>query len=177
MLKGEYAGLRAIERDDLKQLLEWRNLPEFRCYFREYRELGMENQEQWYQRIVVNDPNTMMFAIVNLSDGMLLGAAGLAYINWVNRNADFSIYIGRESLYIDDKYAPDAGYLLLEYGFNELGLHRIWTEIYDFDERKKELFNKLSFSLDGCHRQTYWNNGKWHNSLFYSILTHEFKKK
>ena len=44
MLLGEYTGLRAIEEDDLEQLLVWRNDPAMRRYFREYRELSMANQ-------------------------------------------------------------------------------------------------------------------------------------
>lgn len=39
MLTGKRTGLRAIEQQDLNQLLEWRNQPEYRRYFREYREL------------------------------------------------------------------------------------------------------------------------------------------
>lgn len=170
MLKGKFVGLRAIERDDLPQLLEWRNRPEFCRYFREYRKLGMENQLDWYEKKVVNDPNTIMFAIVELDNSRLLGACGLCYIDWVNRNADFSIYIGADNLYIDDKFAPDAGRTIVCYGFKELGLHRLWAEIYDFDESKRRLFEMLNFKLDGCHRQTHWAEGGWHDSLIYGLL-------
>ncbi|CAM5563634.1 GNAT family N-acetyltransferase OS=Lysinibacillus sphaericus OX=1421 GN=LS41612_19540 PE=4 SV=1 [Lysinibacillus sphaericus] len=33
MLKGNLVGLRAIEKTDLTQLLQWRNNPEFRRFF------------------------------------------------------------------------------------------------------------------------------------------------
>ena len=46
MLSGKHVGLRAIELADLPQLLEWRNKPEFRQYFREYRELNTEQQRR-----------------------------------------------------------------------------------------------------------------------------------
>ena len=48
MLKGQYVGLRAIEKDDLPILLQWRNQPEYRQFFREYRELNSVNQEKWF---------------------------------------------------------------------------------------------------------------------------------
>lgn len=176
MLKGELVGLRAIEREDLPQLLEWRNRPEYRRYFREYRELGMDSQNAWFEKSVLNDPKTVMFSIVGLENLRLLGACGLCYIDWVNRNADFSIYIGADNLYIDDKFAVDAARAMVCYGFNELGMHRLWAEIYDFDEPKKSFFERLGFKLDGCHRQTHWAEGNWHDSLFYSLLHGEFKE-
>ncbi len=173
MLEGELTGLRAIESDDLPQLLEWRNKPRFRRYFRENRELGMNQQQMWYDKVVLGDPAVRMFAIQELATGSLIGAAGLCYINWVDRNADFSIYIGKDDLYIDGELAPDAGRTLLKYGFEELGLHRIWAEIYGFDEPKQKLFATLGFTLDGRHRETHWSEGEWHDSLFYGILRKE----
>ncbi|HXQ50998.1 MAG TPA: GNAT family protein [Stellaceae bacterium] len=174
MIEGVFTGLRAVERRDLAQLLEWRNRPAFRRNFREVRELGMAQQERWFERTVLDDPGTHMFAIVERAGGALIGACGLCYIDWVNRTADFSIYIGHQGLYIDDHYAPDAGRALLGYGFGELNLHRIWCEIYGLDQAKQRLLPRLGFTLDGRHRETHWAEGAWHDSLFFGILDREF---
>ena len=171
MLTGTWTGLRAVERDDLPQLMQWRNRPDYRRYFREFQELNSTKQECWFDRFVLNDPNTMMFSIVSLETGELLGACGLCYISWQNRSADFSIYIGKDDLYIDAKYAVDAAKVMIRYGFEELCLHRFWSEIYDFDEPKKKMFHTLGFTLDGRHRQTHWTEGKWCDSLFYGLLS------
>jgi len=145
VLRGEHVGLRAIEEKDLKTLLDWRNQPEFRRYFREFRELNYTQQLAWFETTVLGDPQTHMFSIIDLKSGKLLGACGLCYIDWVNRNADFSIYIGVDGLYIDDRLAVDAARLLVRYAFDELNLHRLWAEIYDFDEAKKVFFSLLGF--------------------------------
>lgn len=176
MLKGKIVGLRAIEREDLPILKEWRNKPEFRRFFREYRELNDENQVQWFERLVMKDKRTIMFSIVELETNRLLGACGLCYIDWINRNADFSIYIGDQNVYIDDNYALDAANLMIKYGFEELGLHRLWSEIYDFDKAKKNMFEKLGFTLDGVHRETHWSEGQWNNSLFFGLLRVDTEK-
>ena len=169
MLKGKFTSLRAIERDDLSQLLAWRNMPELRRYFREYRELNHEQQLSWFNKKVNNDASIRMFSIVDHQDN-LLGAAGLCYIDWINRTADFSIYIGRGGLYIDDLMAPDAAKTMIGYAFAELGLNRLWSEIYCFDDAKANFFHRLGFSLDGRHRQTHWAENAWHDSLFFSLL-------
>jgi hypothetical protein len=175
MIKGQYTALRAITENDLEQLLTWRNKPEFRQYFREYRELSVEQQKQWYENLVVGSDNTRMFAIISANDGELLGACGLCYIDWVNRNADFSIYIGYDDLYIDDRFAVDAAKQLLKYGFEELNLHRVWAEIYSIDEKKQQFLDLLGFSIDGRHRETHWTHGKWCDSIFYALLDYEYK--
>ncbi len=170
MLKGDHVGLRAIERADLPALLEFRNRPHFRRFFREYRELSAEHQNVWYEKLVMGDPGTRMFAIEQLSTARLLGACGLCYIDFFNRSADFSIYIGADDLYIDEVFAPDAARVMIRYGFGELNLHRLWSEIYDIDEPKAAFFKKLGFHLDGRHRQTHWTGGKWVDSLYWGLL-------
>lgn len=170
MIEGNFVGLRAVEESDLEKLLGWRNQPSYRKFFREYRELNSYNQKNWFKEKVVNDKNTIMFSIIDLQNDQLIGACGLCYIDWINRNADFSIYIGKDNLYIDEKFAIEAAELLLRYGFFELNLHRIWSEIYDFDEDKKKMFDVLGFSLEGIHKDTHWTGGKWCNSLFYSLI-------
>jgi len=169
MIKGQKTYLRAIEEGDLKQLLEWRNKPNLRKYFREYRELSWDQQIWWYENIVLKDDKVRMFSILDHNKN-LLGACGLCYINWVDRNADFSIYLGADDLYIDDIFAIDAAKSMINYGFEELNLHRLWAEIYDFDEAKTKMFNALDFELDGRHRETHWTDGKWCDSLFFSLL-------
>jgi RimJ/RimL family protein N-acetyltransferase len=173
MLEGRVVGLRAIERSDLEPLRQWRNQPDFRRYFREYREISADMQLRWYETVVLGD-SVRMFSIVERATGRLLGACGLCYLDLVNRSADFSIYLGADELYIDDVFAPDAAGPLLAYGFDELGLHRIWAEIYDFDHKKAEFFDRLGFRLDGRHRQAHWADGHWHDSLFYGLLAPDY---
>lgn len=175
MLKGKNIGLRAIEECDLKQLLEWRNQPEYRRFFREYRELNSLNQKMWFETKILQDKNTEMFAIIEMETETLIGACGLCYIDWINRNADFSIYIGAKHAYIDEIYSIEAAELMIRYGFDELNLHRLWSEIYDFDRAKQAMFAKLGFSFEGRHKETHWTEGNWCDSLYYGLLRNEDK--
>jgi RimJ/RimL family protein N-acetyltransferase len=176
MIKGKLIGLVAIEREDLKQLLSWRNNIDFRKHFREFRELNMANQEEWFEKKVLNDQSTIMFCIRRLSDNELIGVCGFVYINWVHRHADLSLYIGWNNEYIDNVgYAEDACKELLRYGFNELNINKVWTEIYEFDDKKKKMYDKIGFIQDGLLRQNYFYDGKWWDSRIISILSKEFK--
>jgi RimJ/RimL family protein N-acetyltransferase len=117
----------------------------------------------------------MMFSIRQLADNELLGCCGYVYINWVHRHADLSLYIGWQGTYIDDKgFAEDACRTLLAYGFNELCLNKVWTEIYEFDHKKKALYDLFGFHQDGLLRQNYFHGGKWWDSRILSLLSKEF---
>lgn len=175
MLSGKRVGLRAVEESDLEQLLKWRNQPEFRRFFREYRELGMANQREWFEQKVIKDEHTRMFSVVDQKTGELLGACGLCYIDWQNRCADFSIYIGKENLYIDETYAIDAARIMIRYGFEELNLYRLWSEIYEIDEKKKEFFQALGFIHEATHKETHWTEGRWVDSWYYRLLETEYR--
>ena len=178
MISGKKVALRAVQKEDLPFLMEWRNRPEYRQYFREYRELNIQNQEQWFERTVVNDRNTIMFTIVRSEQPEeRLGCCGLCYINWVQRFADLSLYIGWNNAYIDKVgYAKEACELLFTYGFGELGLHKIWTEIYEFDQPKLELYTEMGFTQDGLLRENYFHNGRWWNSRILSLLEQDYNQ-
>jgi RimJ/RimL family protein N-acetyltransferase len=174
MLKGKITGLRAVEKEDLVYLRDWRNISSFRKNFREHKELSLFNQEAWFNR-TLSSPNDFMFVIVDLENNQPIGACGLLYTNWIIRSADFSFYIGHDELYIDDKYAYDAAKILIEYGFKDLNLNKIWMELYEYDVKKLDFFkNKFNFHVDGMLRQNAFNDGKYWDSYILSILSSEY---
>ena len=170
MLRGKRLNLRAIEREDLPRLRDWRNLPELRRNFREVRELNMLSQEAWLTRISAS-ANDFMF-MVELTDGTPIGVAGLVYVHWVLRSADISLYIGHEGIYIDGSggYAEETAQILIKYGFDNLNLHKVWTELYSFDDRKIELFTRLGFGRDAVLRDNCFEDGRYHDSYIYSLI-------
>jgi hypothetical protein len=116
-----------------------------------------------------------MFAIRSKANDELLGCCGLVYINWIHRHADLSLYIGWNQSYIDNRgYAREGCRLLLDYAFKELCLNKVWTEIYEFDDKKKQLYDEFNFRQDGLLRQNYFYNGKWWDSRILSILSKEY---
>ena len=176
MIKAKLIGLRALENEDLVHLRDWRNLTNFRKHFREVRELSIKDQENWMTHLNQTRDKNFMFGIVRLRDGKLIGACGLLYVNWVIRSADFSFYIGENEEYIDNNgWANEATQLLLEYGFNNLNLNKIWMELYEFDQKKIQFFTKeFKFVQDGILRDNCFEDGRYWNSVLISLLRSEF---
>jgi RimJ/RimL family protein N-acetyltransferase len=170
MLIGEYTFLRAVESTDLELLRDWRNIPDFRINFREHRELNLENQKKWFDRLSTS-PNDYMFVILDKKTYEPIGACGLLYTNWIIRSADFSFYIGKDNLYIDNKYSEDAANVLIKFGFDDLNLNKIWMELYEYDLKKLHFFQKeFNFKIDGKLRSNAFANGKYWDSFIISLL-------
>lgn len=181
MIRGHLVGLRAVEKEDLPFLRDWRNNTDFRRNFREVRELNLYNQHQWIEK-VNNSPNDFMFVIVDLQNEEAIGACGLLYTNWIIRSADFSFYIGKDDLYIDKEgLAQEATQLLIDYGFKNLNLHKIWMELYEYDAKKINFFTKIFyFKQDGLLRDNCFEDGRYWDSYIISLLEedyNEIKKK
>ena len=172
MIQGKYVGLRAVEKEDLKQLRDWRNITEFRKNFREFRELSLTDQEVWFESLQNSSQTNFMFTIVDLKTSKPIGAAGLLYVNWINRSADFSFYIGDNNLYINKgPVSIDAVQLLISYGFDNLNLHKIWMELYEFDIKKINFFTKqFNFKQDALLRDNCFENGRYWNSVIISLI-------
>ncbi len=172
MIKRNLVGLRAVEEEDLPILRDWRNIPEFRKNFREVRELNLAHQRSWFQNKCVNSPNDFMFTIVNVADNRPIGACGLLYINWIIRSADVSFYIGQDNAYIDTKgYAKEAAALLIQYGFGNLNLHKVWMELYAFDKLKIDFFTReFGFQIDGQLRDNCYEDNRYYDSYILSLI-------
>ena len=172
MIKGKSVGLRALEKEDLPFLRDWRNIKNFRRNFREVRELNLADQYEWFESLQKTKHINYMFTIVDLKTNNPIGAAGLLYVNWNIRSADFSFYIGKDEFYIDNKgYAQEAAQLLIDYGFKNLNLHKVWMELYEYDNMKIDFFTQnFDFKKDGCLRDNCFEDGKYWNSLIISLL-------
>ncbi len=166
--------LRAVEDRDLNVLQEWRNIETYREKFREFRELSMRHQKDWYEKVCRAESKDYMFAVCDAGNGDLIGAAGLCYINWVYRNADLSFYIGKDQLYADFEFAQDTVRALLSYGFEQLNLKRIWCELYEGDLKKRTLLSQMGFIHEGTLRSNAFKNGKYVNGMIFAMLDDDY---
>jgi RimJ/RimL family protein N-acetyltransferase len=176
VLTGQHVQLRALEREDLPQLLAWRNTPRLRRFFRERHELATDDQLAWFERLAGQrgrPRDTVMLAIDRRDTQDLVGACGLCYIDWISATAELSIYIGAELAYVDATLAPDACRVLIDHAFDDLNLRRLWVEVYSFDTSKTELFQALGFSLEGTLREHRFHAGAYHDSLLLGLLRSE----
>jgi len=175
MFEGKFVTLRALEKDDLSSLKEWRNSLHVRKSTREYKLLNMINQKNWFESIhQSNPPKDIMFGILNKRK-KLIGVTGLTYIDWKNRNSEISIYFSTKNWQTKPE-ANEVINLIMEYGFEELNLNRLYVEIFSLMKENIKLFIKMKFIKEGQLREKIWRENKWWDTLIFSKLAKEYKK-
>ena len=172
MIVGKKSYLTSVQPESIEQLREWRNNPELRKYFREYREISKPMQDNWYKNRVLDNPNQVDFEIHDKVSGKFIGHCGLYYINWVNRTAEFTVYLG-DFDFRGKGIGKDALITLFNYGFKDLNLNRIWCEVYT-NNKALGVYESIGFVKEGVMRETYFNDGKYWDSTILSILRHEW---
>ncbi len=102
--------------------------------------------------------------------GELAGCIGLVKQTDVYRlGAELGYWIGE--LYWGLGIATRAVELITSYGFNKLGLVRIYSGVFEFNTASQRVLEKSGFKLEGVFKKSIIKNGQVHNELRYAKLS------
>ena len=146
---------------------EWRNHLNVRRWCRQFTLISESEHAEWLKKIH-SDPKIKMFGIGH--SGEQVGVCGFTSIDLINRNAEFSLYINAENQ--DLGYGAPALMQLIDHGFDDFGLKRIWGEVFDGNPALKK-FLDLGFRPEGVLRSSYFRDGKYINSHIIGMLSDE----
>lgn len=104
-----------------------------------------------------------------------IGDCGYHTINHEHRRAEL-FYTLRNDNYKQKGYMREALQSVLNYGFNQMNLHRICALIAPENTPSKKLAQHFGFTYEGTMREDYKVNGKNEDSDCYSLLKHEWGK-
>ena len=74
------------------------------------------------------------------------------------------------------RWAPVPLRLIVGYGFEQIGLHRISLEVYAFNPRARHVYEKTGFVAEGVLRESLYYGGEWVDATVMSILDHEWAR-
>lgn len=89
------------------------------------------------------------------------------------RVGTYTIAIGPQS--VGQGYGLDATRVLLRYGFDELGLHKIELQVWAFNTRAIRAYEKAGFVTEGIRRAVAFHAGAFHDEVLMGILEEEFR--
>lgn len=115
----------------------------------------------------------MTFAI--LYKGRFAGLVGLKDLNNPNQRGEIGYWVSPE--YQNQGLATTCSRFLIEYGFNQLKLHRIQIRIGVGNEKSNRVAEKLHFRFEGVERDGELLISGFHNINVYSLLKEEWRKK
>lgn len=120
------------------------------------------------------DPMNRAFVISLRGDDLCIGTTGLTNIDWRNRSGELGIVIGNHD-YLGKGYGKEAVDLLLGFGFNELNLHRVGLQVFDFNERAIRSYQKSGLLEEGRLREAFFREGNYHDIVLMGITEEQFK--
>ena len=115
------------------------------------------------------------FLILDRETGRPIGNCGFHTWNKTHHRAELYYFLHQDS----DKgkgYISEVLPLVLEYGFQKLGLHRIQALTADWNLPSVKLLDRHGFVKEGVMRQDYLVNGNYEDSHCYALLKPEWLK-
>jgi len=164
--------MRRIEFRDLIHFWNWRNA-NFK-YFRQQFLLSKPDQIRWYNSLK-GDKTRDFYVIDHIDENKLKIPAscfGLTSINYINRNAEFSIIVN--PLFEKQGYGEQSLSALFSIGFYQHGLNLIYGEVLEGNPALF-LFKKMGMLVEGNLRDRYFKSGQFIYSTMVSLKKYEFE--
>ncbi|MEZ4569039.1 MAG: GNAT family N-acetyltransferase [Thermomicrobiales bacterium] len=156
-ISGEKVGLGPMGRDQIPLYHRWLN------DFDTLRTQGeparmpdtLDGVERWYENYVLARQDVAWFTVYDLETGTPVGWTELKDIDTRHGTAEFAIMIGEPEAR-GKGFGSEVTRLIVEYGFNVLGLHNIHLYYLSFNMPARRAYEKAGFReygrRSGAHR-------------------------
>lgn len=163
--------LRRPTEEDLEKAFVCRNYPEIFKWCRQCLPISKEAHLRYWEK-VQSDRSIELFSIV--ADGHWIGIGGLTSIDFINRKAEFSLYIDPVSQ--KKGLGKKALVKIVEVGFQNLALNRIWGEVFEGNHALK-MFQDVGFKFEGRQKEAYFREGRFIDSIIVGMTRNEFEER
>lgn len=172
-LTGHDVVLRRPAMTDLDARTRWFADPEVTRYLplAGKSSLPRESVEAYLASVITNDRPLLDFSIDH-ADGRPIGSCSLRDFDRANR-AELSLIIGERWAW-GKGYGREAMRLLVDYGFQDLGLNTIWLVVRADNDRAVRLWERLGFRRDGVMRAAAYVDGVYYDKLIMSLMRAEW---
>jgi [ribosomal protein S5]-alanine N-acetyltransferase len=158
ILIGEKVRLMPVTQELLPNYVRWFCDAEVTRYLTG-RALTLEMEQEWYTRVSKSE-NDWVWAI--FVGDKHIGSTGIHKIDWLNRRATTGNMIGEKSEW-KKGYGSEAAALRTKFAFEELGLHKLQTEVVVENIGSRRALEKTGYVQCGLYKEHVYQGGKWHD--------------
>ncbi len=126
-----------------------------------------------YERCIKCD-DRVDFIIYERASMQAIGVVNLRDIDRFHRTAELGLAIGEQD-YWNKGYGTETCFLILDYGFNVLGLHNVVLDPVDFNENAIRLYKRVGFREIGRRRQAHRIGRRMYDLVLMDCLATDFK--
>src|SRR5437773_9217926 len=98
-----------------------------------------------------------------------VGGVGLRHIDRMNVSAEVSIFITDPSSW-SKGLGTDAMRAMLDFGFGEMRLERVWLRVFDYNPRAVRSYEKAGFRREALLRHDRFHRGVHHDTHLMAIV-------
>ncbi|PZM84978.1 hypothetical protein DLH72_02580 [Candidatus Gracilibacteria bacterium] len=170
---GERVSLVVPEREDAKVWYKQMNDIENQVFLNQRGKIFLLEQEYDYYDSLKNQINRRMFGIMVKETGKIIGNLSLFDISEINRNAVLGVLLGDKTEQ-NKGYGTEALNLILKYGFEVLGLHKIKLEVLATNSRAKKVYEKVGFKEVGIFKEDIFDYEKYIDKIIMEIMRKDY---
>lgn len=176
LLPGERVTLREFTLDDWRAVHDYASRPELCRYLAWGPNTEAETQAHVAGAILAApaQPRTIYrLAAVLTESGRLIGDGGLEIESLLHRRGEIS-YVVHPDLW-GQGCATQIARLLLRFGVEQLGLHRIYATCDPRNTASARVLETAGLLYEGRQRDTLLLRDGWRDSAMYGLLEHEWR--
>ncbi len=126
-----------------------------------------------YIRFCQSEDPQLTFAIEY--EGKFAGSIGLVKQSDVYKlTAEIGYWIGEP--YWGKGITTQAAKMITDYGFNKLGLVRIFSGVFDFNKASQRVLEKAGFKLECVFEKSIYKNGKICDEYRYAMINNQYRQ-
>jgi RimJ/RimL family protein N-acetyltransferase len=181
VLVGDRIILRPFEDNDIDEMIKILNEPELKMLTgsvsndNEAKEIMDEDEKikvsNWYKSR--NDQSDRLDLAIALKDSkQIIGEVVFNEFDDCSNNVNFRVLMSQS--YRNQGLGSEAIQLFIQYGFEQLNLHKISLEVFSFNPRAEHVYTKVGFKLEGIKREDFKYNDKYIDTKIFGLLKSEY---
>lgn len=173
-ITGEQVVLRPITDADTDHIVVWRNTPSVMQNFIFRQKFTPEMHRNWLATKVATG-QVIQYIIEEKVTGRPVGSVYYRDVDNGNHSAEYGIFIGEPDAR-GKGFGTETARLFTEFGFRQLGLHRISLRLLAENLPARRSYEKAGFVLEGTFRDMVLLDGRYRDVAFMARLAQNPEK-
>ncbi len=171
--------LRPFSRGDVDAVYSYRSLPEVARYLFDepmsHEECAEAVRVRTGQIAFTGEGDKILLAVERQDDGHLVGEVSLIWRSVPDLQGELG-YILHPAAW-GNGYATEAAAALLDFGFGDAGLHRIYARCDARNAASAGVMRRLGMRQEAHFHEHTQSKGHWDEELFWGILAREWRTR
>jgi len=170
--------IRPVNWENIETHYEWNNDPELNYFDSDFPHMK-ESFDSFARRLrdmsSEDNQHIILMEVFHKNDDKLIGIVDIHDIDPINKRCNIECTIA-EPDYRDKGYGTIAFSQAVSYSMEELGMNKVISTAFDFNDKWIRILGNLGFHQEGCLREHALKDGRYSDKLIFGLLNSEYKE-